>query len=404
MINIGLLGLGTVGLGIVEIMNNRKNELKSTLGKELNIKKILVKDINKERDKTIDKILLTNDFEEILNDNDISIIIEVTSELEESYQYIKGALDKGKHVVTANKAVVSKYFEELSSLAKKRDRAFLYEASVGGGIPIIKPLKEEIAINEITQVQGILNGTSNYILTRMFNEGLDYDETLKIAQGLGYAEADPTSDVEGHDTQRKLRILSTIALKGRIGEEDILVRGIKGINSFDVQQIKKLNSTVKLIAEAKATDDKFTAVVQPTIIKTDTYFANVNMAYNSITVVGNNVGELKFYGAGAGKLPTANAVLRDVLDIGKNTYRKGNHLVTRRLKNKNKEINDKYYLRITPENKENLQVLEDIVDKTLCKDDNIAIITKEVSLQKILKIVDTLNLREDDYFIGRVIN
>lgn len=403
MINIGLLGLGTVGSGVVEILNKRKEELKGIMGSELKLKKVLVKDIDKERDVSLEENIITLEFEEILKDPDIKIIIEATSDLEESYEYIKKSLNKGKHVVTANKAIVSKHFEELTTIANKKNCAFLYEASVGGGIPLLKPLKEVIATNEITKIQGILNGTCNYILTRMFDEGLDYKEALKIAQELGYAEADPTADVEGYDTLRKLRILGTIGLKGKISEEDILVRGIKNITSFDVEQINNLGSTVKLIAEIRATGDNFTAMVQPTIIKKDSYFANVNMAFNSISFVGNNVGELKFYGSGAGKFPTANAVLSDVLDIVKSSYRKGSPLGKRKLNNINEKIKEKYYLRISSEDKEKLAALRKIADKVLSTTDNIAIITKEVYIQDVLDLMKSLEIDDDKYFIGRIL-
>ena len=324
MINIGLLGLGTVGKGVVEILNKRQKELEDLTGRKVRVKKILVKNVDKDRGMDLEEGVITGDFEEILNDQDISIIVEVTSDLEESYTYIKKSLSAGKHVVTANKAVVSKYFEELSQLAADKDLAFLYEASVGGGIPVLKPLKEELALNKGIMIQGILNGTCNYILTRMVNEGKDYEEILKIAQDLGYAEADPTADVEGEDTLRKLRILATLVLQGRITEEDILSYGISSITSWDIENIKNMDSTIKLIGEARLTDEGYIALVHPTIIRNDSQFANVDMAFNSIIFRGENVGELKFYGPGAGKLPTANAVLRDVLDIINDSYWKGN--------------------------------------------------------------------------------
>ena len=255
MINIGLLGLGTVGTGVVEILAEREKEISLLLGKELNIKKVLVKNINKKRDVKLKPDTIVSDFNEILNDDEISIVIEVTSDVDTSYEYIKAALNKGKAVVTANKALVSKYFEELSSLADEKGVSFLYEASVGGGIPILKPLKEELILNEITDVQGILNGTCNYILTRMFNEGLDYGEVLANAQELGYAEMNPAADVEGDDTLRKLRILASLALQGKVGEEDIILEGINKITSFDVRQIKLMDSTVKLIGEVEELAD-----------------------------------------------------------------------------------------------------------------------------------------------------
>ncbi|CAK7028697.1 homoserine dehydrogenase [Tissierella sp. P1] len=404
MINIGLLGLGTVGLGIVEILDKRKDELKAILGSELRIKKILVKNNSKKRSIDIERQMIVTDFEDILEDEDISIIIEVTSDLENSYKYIKKALNAGKHVVTANKAVVSKYFEELSSLASEKKLAFLYEASVGGGIPILKPLREQTAINEITKVQGILNGTCNYILTRMFEEGMDYEDTLKIAKELGYAEVDPTADVEGYDTLRKLRILGTIALRGKISEEDMILDGISSITAFDMEQIKNMNSTVKLIGEVNMEDGKFTAVVQPTIINKDSYFSKVNMAYNSIVLIGDNVGELRFYGSGAGALPTADAVLGDVIDVVNNSYGKINPLGKRKVKNNNSMIKDKYYLRISEMEEEDISKLRKIAEKILTTSENFAVITKKVFLKDILDLIKSLGLRKDKYFLGRILN
>ncbi|MDU5082474.1 homoserine dehydrogenase [Tissierella carlieri] len=404
MINIGLLGLGTVGLGIVEILDKRKDELKAILGSELRIKKILVKNNSKKRSIDIEREMIVTDFEDILEDEDISIIIEVTSDLENSYKYIKKALNAGKHVVTANKAVVSKYFEELSSLASEKKLAFLYEASVGGGIPILKPLREQTAINEITKVQGILNGTCNYILTRMFEEGMDYEDTLKIAKELGYAEVDPTADVEGYDTLRKLRILGTIALRGKISEEDMILDGISSITAFDMEQIKNMNSTVKLIGEVNMEDGRFTAVVQPTIINKDSYFSKVNMAYNSIVLIGDNVGELRFYGSGAGALPTADAVLGDVIDVVNNSYGKINPLGKRKVQNNNLMIKDKYYLRISEMEKEDISKLRKIAEKILTTSENFAVITKKVFLKDILDLIKSLGLRKDKYFLGRILN
>jgi homoserine dehydrogenase len=402
MINIGLLGLGTVGLGVIEILNKIEDGLEERLGSKLKIKKILVRDKNKKRE--IKREIITYDFKEILEDREISIIIDATSSLEESYNYIRESLNNGKHVVTANKAVVSKYFEELSILGTKKNCAFLYEASVGGGIPILKTLKEQTATNEIKEIKGILNGTSNYILTRMFYEGFSYDQTLKMAQELGYAEIDPTADVEGYDALRKLRILGTIGLKGKIEENNIMVRGIKNILPFDIEKIKSLNSTIKLLGEIKCNENKYIAMVQPTIIKDDSYFASVNMAFNAISIMGNNVGQLSFYGTGAGKLPTANAMISDVLDIVKNSYRKESSLDTRKLVNINDRVKGQYYLRVSQEEKNTLNKLIEISDKVFSTRETIAITTKEVFLKDILDLIKSLGINEDKYFLARILN
>lgn len=402
MLNVGLLGLGTVGTGIVEIINERRNTITVTSGTDIRIKKILVRNVNKTRSIDTEQLELTDNFEDILNDQEINVIVEVTGDLESSYRYITAALNSGKHVVTANKAVVSKYFGELSALANEKNLAFLYEASVGGGIPVLKPLKEQLELNEITEVQGILNGTCNYILTRMINEGKDYGEVLKIAQELGYAEADPSADVEGHDTLRKLRILATLALQADITEEDILLDGISSINATDVENIRKMDSTVKLIAEARKTDKGFTAIVQPMIVKNSNYFANVNMAFNSIAFKGNNVGELKFYGAGAGKLPTANAVLSDVLDIALGTYRKGNPLGKEDLVNLNESISGQYYLRISATNDEIRDKVEGITREVLLDGEELAILTEEIRLAEIHELLAGLGLSKGSYFLAKI--
>lgn len=404
MINIGLLGLGTVGTGIVEVLEERKAEIFKLLGGEIKIKKILVKNINKKRQVDLDIDALTLDFEDVLNDDEISIIIEVTSNIEESYKYIKLALNKGKSVVTANKAIVSKYFEELSSLAAEKGVSFLYEASVGGGIPILKPLKEELILNKISRIQGILNGTCNYILTKMFNEGLDYEEVLKKAQKLGYAEMDPTADVAGYDTLRKLRILGTLGLQAKIEEKDIILEGIEKITLFDVKQIKNMKSTVKLIGEVVELENAYNAIILPTIVSQASYFATVNMAYNSVSFQGDNIGELKFYGSGAGKLPTADAVLRDLLDTASDLNRKQNPLGDRVLKNNNYKYKGSYYLRISESREDILKSVEGISKNILCKTENIAIITDKIEFKKIMDIISSLGIEKDQYFLARILD
>lgn len=403
MLNIGILGLGTVGQGIIEIVKEREEDLNRLLDRQISIKKVLVKNKDKERDIELADGILTDKIEDILEDDDIQIVVEVTSSLEEGYGYIKESIKKGKHIVTANKAIVSKYFEELSDLAQENQVAFLYEASVAGGIPVIKALKEHTALNEINEIQGILNGTCNYILTRMIEEGLDYHEVLKEAQALGYAEADPAADVEGHDTLRKLRIVATIALQGKVGEEDILLEGIERIQAIDIEEIKSLNSTIKLIGEGKLCRDGFTAIVMPSIVQNDSYFANVNQAFNSLAFKGNNVGEVKFYGPGAGKLPTANAILTDVMDIGLDTYRKNNPLGNRRLINNNDTISGQFYLRVSGPNAGLKGRLKNIAERVSKKGRNISIITKQMKLREIYEILGINEVEKKDYFIGRFI-
>lgn len=401
MVNIGLLGLGTVGSGVVEILDKKREELKGLTGHDIRVKKVLVNDASKKRNVNAQVVF---DFDEILKDEEIDIIVEVTGDVEKSYKYITEGLKAGKHIVTANKAVVSKYFEEFSNLANEQDLAFLYEASVGGGIPVLKPLKEQLLLNEVCQVQGILNGTCNYILTRMMDEGKSYDEILKSAQDMGYAEADPSADVDGYDTMRKLRILASLSLQGQINENDILMDGIGSISSFDIDIIKNMNYTVKLIGEAKAYKDGYTATVLPTILPRDNYFANVNMAYNSVAFNGSEVGELKFYGPGAGKLPTGNAVLSDVLDIVTGTYKRNNPLGTANLKNYNEEIKGTYYLRVSDADENILRSLRRIAKEMPSAKGQVAIITNEIGLIELKDLIDSLELKKETYFLGRIMD
>jgi len=322
MINIGLLGFGTVGQGVYRVLQDKGEELGALLGTEIEIKSILVKDLYKERKTEVPLSKLTLNPEDIVGDDDIDIIVEVTGDVDLSYRYISKAFERGKHVITANKAVVSAYFEELSHLAEENDVYFLYEASVAGGIPVLKPLKDQIRMNSISKVQGILNGTCNYILTRMTDEGLAYGDVLKEAQNLGYAESDPSSDVEGIDTMRKLRILSTMALGASVTEDDIICDGIDSISDLDIGLLREMGRKVKLIAEAREVDGGYQAIVQPKAVPVGSYFSGVNGADNSVSIVGKYLGVLGFQGPGAGMYPTANAILTDIIDCILETQKK----------------------------------------------------------------------------------
>lgn len=404
MINIAILGLGTVGTGIVEILNKRREALKDKIEDDINVKKILVKDIEKDRDVKVQTGVLTSDFGEILEDDEIQIVVEVTSDIEDSYKNIKKLLKASKHVVTANKAIVSKYFEELSNLAEKNKVAFLYEASVAGGIPILKPLKMQITLNNINRIQGILNGTCNYILDEMTRETISYERALEKAQVLGYAELDSTADVSGKDTLRKLRILSTLMLGGKVEEKDIILRGIENISEFDIKQFEKKEMNVKLIGEVKEQLDGFTAIVEPFLIKRNTYFDNVGGAYNSVNISGEDIDELKFYGPGAGKLPTANAVLSDVLDIILKEYKVQSPLGDKNLTNRNENIESRYYLRIT----EFDSIQDENIDKKLnsisreiyIEGDSIVVWTEKVFLSYISELL--VNIDNHKYFLAKL--
>jgi len=384
MINIGLLGFGTVGQGVYRILQEKGDDLKALLGREIEIKSILVRDLYKERGTEVPLSKLTLNPDDIVSDEDIDIIVEVTGDVDLSYRIISRAFERGKHVVTANKAVVSAYFEELSHLAEENGVFFLYEASVAGGIPVLKPLKDQIRLNRISRIQGILNGTCNYILTRMTDEGLAYGDVLKEAQKLGYAEADPSSDVEGIDTMRKLRIMSTIALGASITEDDIICDGIDKVSDLDIDLLKDKGMKVKLIAEAREVEGGYQAIVQPKALPVESYFAGVNGAYNGISMDGNYSGTLGFQGPGAGMYPTANAILTDVIDCILETQEKTSPLRGRKLENRNEDIAGRYYLRISGYDGSVHNFSKYAEEILLDEDGEFAFISGEVSLYELI--------------------
>ncbi|ADH61850.1 homoserine dehydrogenase [Thermoanaerobacter mathranii subsp. mathranii str. A3] len=312
---IGLMGLGTVGTGVVHLINQNGKNIEKKLGEKIEIKKILVKDPNKKRTSFAEG-KITFDANDILEDEEIDVVVEVMGKEHPALEYIIKALKKGKHVVTANKEVIAVHGKELIKLATENKVNLLYEASVGGGIPIIRPLKQCLAANKIYEIKGILNGTTNYILTEMKEKGLDFEEALKEAQQKGYAEADPTDDVEGFDAARKLAILCTLAFNKFILPEKIYTKGIKSISKSDIKYAEELGYHVKLIAYAKIDEnERLEAWVHPVMIKKDNPLSSVNGVFNAILVDGNAVGEVMFYGQGAGMMPTASAVVADIMDV-----------------------------------------------------------------------------------------
>ena len=312
---IGLMGLGTVGTGVVHLINQNDKNIEKKIGEKIEIKKILVKDPNKKRTPLAEG-KITFDANDILEDEEIDVVVEVMGKEHPALEYIIKALKKGKHVVTANKEVIAVHGKELIKLATENKVSLLYEASVGGGIPIIRPLKQCLAANKIYEIKGILNGTTNYILTEMKEKGLDFEEVLKEAQQKGYAEADPTDDVEGFDAARKLAILCTLAFNKFTLPEKIYTKGIKSISKSDIKYAEELGYNVKLIAYAKIDEkERLEAWVHPVMIKKDNPLSGVNGVFNAILVDGNAVGEVMFYGQGAGMMPTASAVVADIMDV-----------------------------------------------------------------------------------------
>jgi homoserine dehydrogenase len=320
LINVCILGNGTVGSGVVELLNKNKEYIRKRTGEDVRISKILVKDVNKHsKEKYLD--LITNDIDEIRN-SDVDIIVEAIGGLYPAYDYIKEFLQKDKHVVTANKDVIAKYGEELSLIADGHGVSLRFEASVAGGIPILKPLQECLAGNDIQCFYAILNGTTNFILSKMFNEGMKYEKALEIAQELGFAEANPDSDVLGYDSARKLSILSTISYDRRVDWEQLYTEGITEIDELDMLCAKKAGYTIKLLAVSAREGEGIYASVRPAFVPLVGKLGNVNDEYNGILLEGDAVGQMFFCGKGAGKLPTASAVLGDIFDVIENKRQK----------------------------------------------------------------------------------
>lgn len=317
-INIGLIGFGTVGTGVVKVLSENAKTIQERLGAEIVLKKIADKDVHRDRGVSVDKAILTTDALEIINDPDISIVIELVGGIEPAKTFILKAFANKKNVVTANKALLATHGEEIFSSAIKNGMDIGFEASVGGGIPIIKSMKEGLAANKINSIYGIINGTANYILSKMTNEGGKFEDVLKKAQEKGYAEKDPTYDIEGIDTAHKLAILINLAYGTNIKLDDIYIEGITRIAPLDIKFAKEFGYRIKLLAIAKEENAKVEARVHPTMIPAHHPLANVDGVYNAIHINGNAVGSVMFYGRGAGMMPTASAVVADVIDICRN--------------------------------------------------------------------------------------
>ena len=379
---IAIMGFGTVGTGVEEILYKKKKDLLKN-NFDIKIERILIKNKNKERNPHDKNLIFTDDFDEILN-SPVDTVIDVTSNLEETYERIVRLMKAGKNIVTANKAVVSKYFEDLNDLARENKVYFAYEAAVAGAIPIIHPLMEEVFFNDIYEISGILNGTSNYILSKMEREGSSYDEVLKEAQELGYAEADPSADVGGLDAMRKIRILSSLAYRAKIREDEIFSFGIDKVKKSDFDFAKDLGYSIRLLGKSSLSDGKINISVMPRFLRDD-FFANTFDGTNAIKVFGENFKSYELKGPGAGKLETADAIMRDLLRIlaqreiktfyqAENSYPVENNL------------EKKYYLRCqeVPKDLKNLISAEKIMGE------DHHLITKSLKLEELIHTIGDL--------------
>ncbi len=316
VITIGLAGFGTVGTGLLKILEANEDWIYRRIGKKIKIKKILVKDINKKREfLPPPEVKFTSKVEDIVGDPEVDIVVELIGGKEVAKQVIVGALDNKKCVVTANKALLAEDGKELFDLAQKNGCALFYEASVGGGIPIVQTLKENLASNKIKLITGILNGTANYILSEMSNKGISFKEALSKAQELGYAEADPTFDIEGIDAAHKLVLLIQLAFGFIYPFKELFVEGISDVESYDIKMAKEFGYEIKLIAQVKEKSSFLQAGVFPALVKKDHMLAKVDGPFNAVLIEGNAVGPIMLYGQGAGDLPTGSSVLSDIMAI-----------------------------------------------------------------------------------------
>lgn len=316
---LGLLGLGTVGSGVYKILTQNAEELAQRAGAPIKITRIAVRDKGKKRLVEVPEAILTTDPWEIVNDPQIDIVVEVMGGIEKTKELLLGALKNGKSVVTANKDLIAEHGQELFAMAKEKSRDLLFEASVGGGIPIIRPLKQCLAGNRITQVMGIINGTTNFMLTRMSQTGATFAAALKEAQDLGYAEADPSADIKGYDAGRKMAIIASLAFNSRVTFSDVDVEGIEQITDRDIAYAKDMGYTIKLLGVAEEQNPGEIGVrVFPALVPFEHPLASVHGAYNAIFVRGDAIGEAMFLGLGAGQMPTASAVTGDIVEAVRN--------------------------------------------------------------------------------------
>ncbi|OQD58321.1 homoserine dehydrogenase [Methanobrevibacter arboriphilus JCM 13429 = DSM 1125] len=423
-INIGLIGFGTIGAGVVEIFNKNQDILSKKCGKPVHLRKVADLDITTDRGVKIDESILTTDVNDVLENDDIDIVIELVGGYEPAKTFVLKAMENGKHVVSANKALIAKHWEELISTADENNVRFSFEASVGGGIPVLQPLNECLSANRFEAIYGIMNGTANYILTKMSEEGLKFEDVLKEAQDKGYAEADPTFDIEGHDTAQKLIVLTKLGFGEYVPQEKFHVEGITKITPEDIEFAKnELDYVIKLLGIAKQTNDGLEIRVHPTFIKKDHLLASVNDVFNAIYLIGDFVGPVMLYGQGAGRMATASAVVGDCLDIIFNESKRISYGPVESQVKSMKNIDDvvsKYYISLTTVdepgvlqtitgtlNKNGISI-ESITQKTNIDSESVPIIivtheTEEKNIQQAIQKINELKEVEGESKLIRIL-
>jgi len=428
-INIGLIGLGNIGTGVVKLLQQNKELITQKLGAELILKKIADIDISTPRCVKTDKYQMTTDAREIINDKDISIVIELIGGYEPARTLLLEAINQGKHVVTANKALLARHGNEIFQAAHKKNVDIGFEASVGGTIPIIKTLKESLAANRIDSLWGILNGTANFILTKMTEEGEMFDAVLKEAQKLGFAEADPTFDIEGMDTAHKMAIILSLAYGKKVNLDDIYVEGITKITREDIAFAKELGYRIKLLAIAMLKNDAVEARIHPTMISSAHLLSNVNQNNNAFNIVGDASGPVFLFGQGAGMMPTASAVFSDIVDVARNIMKGISGRVPLRSIDESvmgdiklipmEEVETKYYFRFSAVDRpgvlskisgilgENYISIATVIQKARIENSAVPIVmttyeAREKNVRQALKVIDKLDIVMDNTMLIRI--
>lgn len=389
MRKIAILGYGTVGKGVYKIIRE-KFEYPENIEEKIIIKKVLLKENKKPQEEI--KNIFTYNYEEILDDKEIDTIVEVTGAMEEAHTYIKKALSMGKNIISTNKALVAKHLEEYIDLAEKNKVSFLFEGAVGGAIPILRELKSLRKISEITKIEGVLNGTGNYILDRMAEKNIDYSQSLKNAKYLGYAEKDPSDDVLGFDGRRKLTLLISLS-RSPVKEEDIEILGIEKIKIEDIEKAKSKKLKIRHIAYSEFRENSYVAILEPCIVDEKNDFYNLKDEKNLVKIYGQYFEELSIKGKGAGMFPTANAVLQDLLSLEQGNYTFGKQ----KLENKNDKFQGIYYLRLPGSCKIDLE----LADKIDIENGYIYIKTKKIIRKRLVEELERLKI--EDYFLARYI-
>ena len=423
-INLGLIGFGTIGSGVVATLNQNIHLIENKVQKNIRLKRIVDLDITSDRGVEVDPKILSTNVDDILDDKEIDIVIELIGGYQPALDFIIKAMENGKHVVTANKALLAKHWQKIINCAQKNGVRILFEASVGGGIPLLQSINIGLAANNIKSIYGIINGTANYILTKMATEGLEFAQVLKQAQDMGYAEQDPTFDIKGHDTAQKLIILTLLSFGVYVNQESFHVEGITMITPEDIVFARdELDCVIKLLAIAEVDDDELEIRVQPTLVPINHLLASVNGVFNAVYVVGDIVGPVLMYGQGAGMMPTASAVVADCMEISQNLEKpisygpEKSHV--KKIKNM-KEIESRYYMRITALDQpgvlhtisgilSNLNIsIESVSQKKLeSKLVPIFIVTHlalEKNMQKARTLIDKLSVVKNETILLRLLN